>query len=218
MGWHLRVHLTGVRSLPPGPVVLVANHESFWDGFLGRRVQQAIRPEGSYHAVMLERELARRPFLRRLGAIGIVPGSVSSVRSLLATVLTLPESAVLAYFPQGVIRPGSPLPLGFRPGLDRLLSAMAPATVVPMGLRVVGGRTRRSEAYLSLGPPLRAHPGDVPPMGTMEDAVATQVEAVDAFLAQHGEAAPERWPQPTAHLSVEGPVGPGAFNTWISRN
>ena len=223
MNRRVTVHLAGVaRELAEDrPVVLVANHESFWDGFLLRRVQLALRPAASFHAVMLEEELRRRPFLRSLGAFGIRPGSVASGRRLLQRIGDLDRSAVLGFFPQGRIWPGRRGPLRFRTGIARIVRAVEPATVVPVGLRLVSGRTPRTEAYVSVGKPIPSPGPDPVGAAFLEMTVAAELSAIDTFLSNHGEDAPERWPGPDGRLprpvSLPGwtPSEPGL---WLSRN
>ena len=220
MALRVRVRLTGVRpSLPGGPLLLVANHESFWDGFIVRDVQRALRPGASFHALMLNRELAPRPWLRLLGGIGVTPGSVAAGRRMLRAVEALPGDAVLGYFPQGRIRPTSPRPLGFHVGAAKVCERSMPTTVVPVGIRLVQGRTPRTEAYVSVGPPVEASGGSWVSAAAMEDAVTAEVDAIDAFLAEYGEDAPEAWPAPGGRLERAVPSWlSDPVSNWTSRN
>lgn len=227
MDRRVRVHVAGrPGDLEPGfPLVLVANHESFWDGFLLRRVQQLLRPDARFHAVMLERELTSRPFLRLLGGLGVEPGSVASVRALLRTMERLRRedpTSVLAYFPQGEIRPGAHTSLRFRGGVARVAAALAPATVVPVGIRVLPGTTPLQEAYVSVGGPLAVPaPGSLP-VPLLEAAVAEELSAIEGFVRLHGEGAPRRWPSFPGRLPRSSASDPSALlphvGGWLSRN
>ncbi len=221
----LRVHVAGVSLRPPPghPVVLCANHVSFWDGFLLREVQRRFLPWRPFHAVMLERELALRPWLRILGATGVTPGSVSDTRHMLRTLTALgrsSEGAVLAYFPQGCIRPGSPSPLGFRRGVAAVARVLAPAVVVPVGLQILPGRAARMDAFVSLGEPL-AVPGREPVTADLvEAAVGEELAAIRAFVAHHGEDAADRWPPSLQRLPRSSDVSWISHDvaSWTSRN
>src|SRR5690242_20891118 len=82
------VHIASVEGtvIPDDRALLiVANHVSWWDGFFLRAVQRRVRPTASLVTVMSERQLERFRFFRWMGAIGVDPKSVSSVRALLAT-------------------------------------------------------------------------------------------------------------------------------------
>jgi 1-acyl-sn-glycerol-3-phosphate acyltransferase len=204
-------------------VVLVANHESWWDGFLLRRVQRSLRPDARFHAVMLQRELSPRPFLRLLGGIGVEPGSVSSTRGLLRTLERLrvdDPSGVLAYFPQGEIRPGSSGPLGFRRGVLRVIEAMAPAHVLPVGIRVLPGASHRQDAFLSVGEALPSSDPDAASLPLLEAAVAEELAAIDAFVDRHAEGAASRWLDTPLRLprAPERTWSPRDTGNWISRN
>jgi len=225
MDGRVRVHIAGrPGDLEPAfPLVLVANHESFWDGFVLRRVQRLLRPDARFHAVMLQRELAPRPFLRLLGGLGVEPGSVASVRTLLRTMERLRRedpTGVLAYFPQGEIRPGAAGTLRFHGGVARVAGALAPATVVPVGIRVLPGTTPRQEIYVSIGEPMA-----VPAPGTLsvpllEAAVDEELQAIESFVRVHGERAPRRWPSFPGRLprNSDSTALLPDVGSWLSRN
>src|SRR5690606_32894375 len=71
-----RLHAVNITGIPPAvpsdrPVILAANHVSWFDGFLLREVQRMLRPRAPFHAVMSATELERFPFFRWLGVVGI---------------------------------------------------------------------------------------------------------------------------------------------------
>ncbi len=225
MGRRVRVHITGLRPLSDEsrPLLLVANHESFWDGFLLREVQRRLRPAAPFRTVMLASELRRHRWLGLLGAMGIAPGSLASTRALLRRLAALSDarpSSVIAFFPQGRIRPDDPRPLGFRKGIRAVASALAPATLVPVGLRVLPGKTARVEAFLSLGIPVGVTSGEPVSVATAEACVAAELDAIRRFVSEHGEDAADRWP--SVHSSL--PRAPRRaqpstrHRSWISRN
>jgi len=225
MRGRVRTHVTGIRPLPSGgdPVLLCANHESFWDGFLLQEVQHRLRPGAPYRAVMLDTELSRRPWLHLLGAMGVVPGSATSTRSLLRRLEALSQGtpgSVVAFFPQGRIRPDDPRPVAFRRGVTAVAAALAPAILVPVGLRVLPGKTARSEAFLSIGEPIAVERGVRIPVEQVESAVENELDAIRSFVAEHGEEAPARWPSEGSSLPriprTERP--PRVAEPWISRN
>ena len=175
------------------------------------------------NAVMLERELAPRPLLRLLGGLGVDPASVASNRTLIRTLHRMrveDPTGVLAYFPQGVTRPGTPGPLAFRAGVIRVAAALAPATVLPVGIRILPGVTPRSEAYVSVGEPLAVPGPGTLSLALLEAAVAEEVEALRAFVARHGESAPHRFPRLPLPLrrAPEQPPLLDDVRGWISRN
>ena len=118
-GIHVR-GLDRVAWLPDLPVLLVANHVSWWDGFLLREVHRRMRPDAPLHVVMTEGELRRFPIFRWMGAVPLSDGRLAA-RGLLRDLEARASDrrdAVFAYFPQGRIWPSHRRPLGFRPGVS----------------------------------------------------------------------------------------------------
>jgi 1-acyl-sn-glycerol-3-phosphate acyltransferase len=195
---------TGVpRELPNDtPLLLVANHVSWWDGFILRPLHQEVRRGGALHIVMLEKELQRRPLLRRLGGIGLEPGSPSSLRALLrdlgAERRRDPSLSVL-FFPQGRIWPSHRSPLGFRGGVRLLTEALAPVTVLPVGLHLEGGNHMAPTAFASCASPMLTDGGL--PLESFESPVHEELRAIHDFLARYGEDAEAHWPGSGGRLS-----------------
>ncbi len=199
----LGIHALRMTGLPRHvpvhmPLLLVSNHVSWWDGFLLRPLQVALRPGDELRVVMLEQELVRRPFLRLLGGVGITPGSPASLRSFLrelrARRASDPSLTVL-FFPQGRIWPSHRRPLGFLEGIRAVGRALAPATILPVGLHLEPGRHPAPTAYLSVGEPSPVGAAGPDP-GLLEAQVQAQLDRTRAFLATHGEDAETLWPEP----------------------
>lgn len=190
------------RDLPNDlPLLLASNHVSWWDPFTLREMQRILRPSSPVFVVMLERELARRPYFRRMGVHGIKPGSGASlracIRQLRARLQERPDGSVV-FFPQGRIWPSFRRPLGFHPGIGLLARELAPLVVLPVGLHVEPLNSTRSTVFASAAEPIRVD-GALDP-AEVEAAVAGEVDALLAFLARHGEDAPDSWPGPHGRL------------------
>lgn len=210
------VHLAGLpERLPAGaPLLVCANHTSWWDGFLVRRLQRALRPGRPLYTVMLEQELGPRPFLRWLGALGITPGSLSSVRSALRFLsdqrARTPE-LMLSFFPQGRIWPSGRRPLGFQPGVRLFVEALAPVRILPLAMHLEPGTRAAPAAYLSAGALL--DPEDVDVTGeALERHVTAELDAIAEFLNTHGERAPEAWPRANSARLPSSPRGSIPFD------
>lgn len=192
-----------------GSVVMVANHVSWWDGFLLRDVHRRLGDESPLFTVMLEEELARRPFLRRLGAVGIVPGRRGSIRGLLRGLEGLREryhAPWLSFFPQGRIRPSWARPLRFQPGIQAVLRRLEGAAVLPVALHLEPLNRVRPTAFVSVGPALAPQSDRSP--AALERAVEAELDRILSFIRVHGEEAPAQWPAPTERLPS--PLGGGA--------
>ena len=115
------IHMRGDEAggwLPEIPVLLVANHVSWWDGFLLREVHRRLRPDAPLHVVMTESELRRIPIFQWMGAVPLGDSRLAA-RALLEDLrqrIDARPDAVIGFFPQGRIWPSHRRPLGFRRG------------------------------------------------------------------------------------------------------
>ena len=143
------------------PLMLAANHVSWWDGFLLIELQRLLRPGAPFHTIMLESELRQHPFLRRIGAIGIDPQSPSTVlaaiRELTQRVEERPDS-VIFFFPQGRIWPSFRRPLGFKRGIEVFCQAID-SVVIPVAIHIEPLNRIAPHAFVHAGEPLRDRDG-----------------------------------------------------------
>lgn len=184
-------------ALPPGSgaVMLVANHCSWWDGFLLRKVQQAIRPGSPLYIIALERELAAHPVLRLIGGVGLTPNSPGSIlaamRGLSQRIDASPD-AVIGYFPQGCIAPSFRRPLAFARGVELFGRHLAPLTIIPVAIHIEPLVNAAPTAFVLAGSPQRT---DVTPVSAvaLEREITQLLDASLATLATSGEKADVLW-------------------------
>lgn len=190
------VHVRGVDRatwLPDIPIMLVANHVSWWDGFLLREVHRRIRPDAPFHVVMTESELRRFPLFRWMGALPLGVGPIAA-RALLRDMRSRtagPTSPVFGYFPQGRIWPSHRRPLGFRRGVTWLASRLEPIALVPVALHLEPMTRPGPAAFVSVGRPRLVHNGVAPTL--LEDEVAALLDGLLQWTSRHGEEAVTRW-------------------------
>ncbi|MFC5848384.1 lysophospholipid acyltransferase family protein [Deinococcus petrolearius] len=147
---------------PAGGAVLAPNHHSWWDGYVLRELAWAAGQP--CRIMMTERQLARFPFLRRVGAIGT--GELrSAVRAARA-------GAWVVVFPEGDIRPAGP-PGHLQPGAA-WLARQAGVPLVPVALRLALRGAERPEAFVRFGGPAGA--------AELSAALARHLAALDADL------------------------------------
>ncbi|CAN5784763.1 1-acyl-sn-glycerol-3-phosphate acyltransferase [soil metagenome] len=163
-------------AAPAGGAVVVANHGSWWDGYLlWLMVRRARRPLG----ILIDAPtLERFPFFRQLG--GLAPAEARAAARRART------GAWVVVFPEGEIVPSGTIG-SFAPGA-RAISRWADVPIIPVAIRVVLRARQRPEAYLRIGEPLGA--------GTAEraqrDRVTSLLTDLDGALeaADHVEAPP----------------------------
>jgi 1-acyl-sn-glycerol-3-phosphate acyltransferase len=177
VGWKVRAAFRGIwlRGMLPGgsaPLVVYANHGSFWDGFVAHQLCRAGGWDG--YCMMEQRMLARYRFLAALGAFSI---RRLDARSTLETfryarrLLAVPRRAVFM-FPEGELRPGPALPLRLERGVE-VLARLAGARCVPLAIRYVFLEDERPDVLLAIG---EAHPAA--PLREMRTRLEALLESV----------------------------------------
>lgn len=148
--------LEHLRGRPAGvPLVLYANHSSWWDGLVAFQLGYACGLE--QYAMMEERQLRAYPFHRKLGAFGVVRENArDAVRSIeYAGQLLVGTSRALWIFPQGETLPNDARPLVLYNGAARIIERSGLADAVPIALRYEFLDEYRPEALVRIGAPKR---------------------------------------------------------------
>ena len=161
----VRTDLAGVfvtGPLPAGGAVLAPNHQSWWDGYL--LAELALQLGQGCRVMMTERQLARFPFLRRVGAIG-----TGEVR---AAVRFARSGGWVVVFPEGALQPPGP-PAALHPGAA-WAARQAGVPLVPVGLRVLVRGAQKPEGFARFGPPT--------PPTELPDGLRRVVAGLDADL------------------------------------
>ena len=144
---------------PELPLLLLPNHSTWWDGFFVFYFNQYFFGRHLY-LMMLDRQLRKYPFFKRVGAFGIEPASPSAVRQSLhysAGILNQQNSGknMLCVFPQGELLPWHTRPLIFKKGIDIILKrSNKRVAVLPLAIRVELLEEQRPEVFFLCGQPL----------------------------------------------------------------
>lgn len=139
------------------PTIFVANHISWWDGFFIILLRRKLIGRSPHHSVMLESELAKFPFLKKIGCLGISPknkGSISSIFLQIKGFFEVSPNVSLAYFPQGEITPLTARPLKFKKGIEHLLQILPEYQIIPVALHIEPLRFPKPTAYIKTGHPV----------------------------------------------------------------
>lgn len=162
----------GTGTSGPGGAVVVANHHSWWDGYLAWFV--AMHQRRPFAVLVHDATVERYPFFRRVGAVG--------VGELRAAVRRVAAGAWLFVFPEGRLGPAHELG-PFAPGAATI-ARLAGAPVQPMAWRVVLRGQQYPEVYLRRGPTLVADAGPE----AQRAAVAALLGGLDRDLADATDA------------------------------
>lgn len=101
-------------------VLLIANHFSWWDGFIQYRLNRSVFKR-NFYVMMQEEQLARYKVLSEGGAFSIRKGSRQLIESLRYSAdLLKEESNLVLLFPQGSVQSLYTSPFSFQQGLGYL--------------------------------------------------------------------------------------------------
>jgi 1-acyl-sn-glycerol-3-phosphate acyltransferase len=140
---------------PDSPLILVPNHASWWDGFFSYLLAERVFNRRMY-ILMLEEELARRPFFRAVGGCSINPRSPKGILESLRYLTHLLDAApncMITYFPEGALLPDVDRPYLLREGLTRL-TPKTPPVLIPCYFRLEQLAHQRPTTFIRLGAPL----------------------------------------------------------------
>jgi 1-acyl-sn-glycerol-3-phosphate acyltransferase len=152
-------HFTSVRwslredpsAWGQAPLLLVANHTNWWDGFLAHQVTRAL---GLHFQILMDAKgVAAYPVFKRFGAVPVRRGSVTgSVADLRAVGQNLRPGVAVWVFPQGERRPAGAEVKGCEHGAAHLALACEQVRIVPVAFRYPFLSEQLPEGFVALGP------------------------------------------------------------------
>ncbi len=154
----LRIPHWGFPEAPPDtPVVVLANHPSWWDGIAFMLLPRRLFPGRPVFIPMEAAALARYPFMRRIGVFGVEQGTAAGAATFLRTarqVLATPGHMLWMNAP-GRFCDVRERPVPIAPGVARLPEIAPGAVFLPLALDYVFWSERAPEMLAAFGPPLR---------------------------------------------------------------
>lgn len=153
------------ETLPKGPLVLYANHHTWFDGYL---MYQVITRLGircvdwitEYHAFPLFGRIGGLPF-----PVDDLKARSRTMRKTLRWMRT--EGRSLVIFPESHLHPGPEI-LPFGRALEVVCRQVPGVHAIPVALHTELGLHERPEAWIRLGPPLRVAEGDDPHLALVQ--------------------------------------------------
>jgi 1-acyl-sn-glycerol-3-phosphate acyltransferase len=171
--WYLARHfhsmrVANARRIPPRaqPLILFANHASWWDPLAGMLLARTLLPRREHYAPMDEKALSHYGVFRPMGFFPVDNASPRGAAQLLRAgyqALNRPGAA-LWITPESQFQDVRQRPIVFRPGLGALMSRMGRLTCVPIAIEYAYWEERLPEILVNVGEPLEIADGG------MEDA------------------------------------------------
>ncbi len=161
-GFHA-VRLHGAERLRglDGPLLLYANHSSWWDPMVAFLLSGELLAKRRHYAPM---DAAALEKYRILQWLGVFPVEVSSARGAVRFLRTgeaiLRKGGVLWVTPQGRFADVRERPVAFKPGMAALAARIPGCTVLPMAIEYVFWDERTPEVLLLLGEPVVVAEGE----------------------------------------------------------
>lgn len=113
----------GVETNPDQAILLLANHSSWWDGFLLFRLNQLLFKR-KFHIMVSEENYHKAAFLKYLGAFSVKKGSKDMLETLnYAGELLKDKNNLVVIFPQGKLYSSHVTQVDFERGLLRLVQS-----------------------------------------------------------------------------------------------
>lgn len=166
LSWNFKKNFSGIYTSGSSqlenlsdPLLFVSNHVSWWDGFFLFELQRRIRPKARLFTIALKETCEKNPILTRMGVLPLEPGKVASLTALLKHLKFLrhegrAEEFIAAFFPQGRIRPSFASELGFQRGIEGIVKALSPITIVPIGIHIEPMIGKKPTAVLQIEEPI----------------------------------------------------------------
>jgi chlorobactene lauroyltransferase len=144
------------------PMIICANHSSWWDGYVAALVKHHLGVEG--YLMMEESQLRRYFFFSWMGCFSVDrhhPRAAMQSIQYAAHLLKERPGRMVWLFPQGEIAPNDRRPLVFFRGAARLAKLSAPALLYPLAIRIEYLAEQYPDLFISLGEPLYVNTEDM---------------------------------------------------------
>ncbi len=140
-----------------GPLIVYANHSSWWDPMVQVLLAAELMPERQHFAPMDASALERYGILKRIGVFGVEMKTARGAAQFLRTGLKVLESGgVIWVTPQGRFADARERPLEFKPGLAALAARVkGGCTVMPLAIEYPFWDERLPETLLHFGQAVR---------------------------------------------------------------
>ncbi len=181
--WHALDEWT---AWPPLPILVVANHTNWWDGFLSSPLSTAM---GHHFRILMEaRNLARYKIFLRIGALPIERrSSMQAVRDLARATACLAPGTMMWIYPQGERSPAAAPIADLERGAAWMIERHGgPIRVLPVAFRYPFLGEQLPEGFILAGNSWVEQPGDGMVRSALHaritDGLRATIAALDARL------------------------------------
>ena len=188
-----------------GPLIVYANHSSWWDPMVCVLLAGALLPERRHYAPMDAAALERYPILRRIGIFPVEMATARGAAQFLRTSQAILESGGVVWItPQGRFA-DTREPLAFKPGLGALAVRVPGVTMLPLAIEYTFWDERLPETLLRCGEPVKLA------TGTSADATTAELQQALATTMQELKAAAMARDARAFEVLLSGGRGTGGF-------
>lgn len=139
-----------------GPLIVYANHSSWWDPMVSILLADILLPGRKHYAPMDASALARYPILRKLGIFPVEMATARGAAQFLRTSKAILASGGVVWItPQGRFADSREPRLAFKPGLAALAVRTPGAALLPLAIEYAFWDERLPETLLRFGEPVR---------------------------------------------------------------
>jgi len=153
----VRVNWEQGQSVPPEmPLIVYANHSSWWDPLVGLLLAERYFPEHTFYAPVDAEAVKKYRFFETLGFFGIEQQTSRGAADFLSTAQAIlsARGGSLWVTPEGRFVDPRADDAGFEPGLAHLASRLERGRIVPLALEYPFWEDRLPEALIRAGEPI----------------------------------------------------------------
>jgi 1-acyl-sn-glycerol-3-phosphate acyltransferase len=209
------MHLANSGRFPrtSGPLIVYANHASWWDPLAFIVISRHFLPTATHYAPMDAAALEHYGMLRKLGLFAVESGTQRGAAQFLGAareILSTPNS-VLWVTPEGRFTDMRTRPAVFRPGMAAMVARLGACTLVPLAFEYTFWDERLPEILISCGDAIEVSDGHLHSTAEWSEKLALALAATQDELA-----ALAKLRDPARFATVlSGRVGvSGVYETW----
>ena len=190
--WYIGRHFHALRlangdrfSNATGPLIVYANHASWWDPLSFILLSRHLLPGASHYGPMDAAALKHYAIFRKLGLFPVEPGTTRGAAQFFRAarkILSTPNS-VLWVTPEGRFTDMRTRPAVFRPGLAALVARTGACTLVPLAFEYTFWDERLPEILISCGEAIKVADGQLHTAAEWSGQLAAALAATQDELA-----------------------------------